>query len=995
MKRTININFDRDIKELLQVEEYDFLHILIQEGHARLNGNDLTINVDLVTKMKEKELRSLDLPSRFNEIFSCKSTGTLLKNSYEIITSFKSHSGKPLGRAEIDGCFVEFGKKRFTLPYEIYKSVQLIDDINEESDTSSKLIKLAQLKEFLSIDNLKSDNVLFNTEVIVADKFTFDLVDEKSFDYVPCFVDLDEGDIVDLLDEQQQKRYGEQFLAYHEVKDKAQVSLNQFVVIPPETKKLLNIVKQTLNSNVSEKRSLFLNPKSYFKEILGDSYDDNNVFIQTENYISKRISHIGVWEPKTQVFLPKGENEWFPKDSVGITLNNQFVFVKTEKIDDVVEKLGQAINQGKSTIQVDGQSINATKENLEIFESVQTKVRENNEKSIKDSYGNEKASPEKVVAIVRDNLEGETYEEVNERGAVEIFIPSILKTKSLYDHQKEGVRWLQESWNNSKRGVLLADDMGLGKTLQTLTFLAWLKELKDSGVVEKLPVLIVGPTGLLKNWQDEHNTHLSGNGLGTLTEGFGSNLSKMRKRGIKYAVDELFNSDWVLTTYDSLALYENIFRRVSWQVIVFDECQAIKNPSSFRTDMAKAMASDFSIGITGTPVENRLSDLWCISDTLFPGLLGTYKSFKDDYEKTDENLQELTYTIKEKEPPPFMLRRMKEDHLTGLTRKDEIIVKEIMPPSQCAIYETVLQSVKTDKYRKAPMLAIQHLKAASLIPEFNNDTSDTEFINSSGRLIALFKILDELKGKEEKVLIFLESRKLQEKLIPLIQRKYNLKEPPLLINGAVSGKIRKSRVDIFQNLPDGFNVMIVSPKAGGTGLTLTQANNVIHLERWWNPAVEDQCSDRVYRIGQKKDVKIFIPMAIHPQEKIKSFDVILHELLTSKRELSRQVIVPTAFTSKDHRDMFERATGKEFEVNDKDPFYKSQKWRDLRYRVLSKYGHKCQLCGATKNQHTLHVDHIKPRSKYPELELDFDNLQVLCEVCNMGKSNRYEDDFRG
>lgn len=134
-------------------------------------------------------------------------------------------------------------------------------------------------------------------------------------------------------------------------------------------------------------------------------------------------------------------------------------------------------------------------------------------------------------------------------------------------------------------------------------------------------------------------------------------------------------------------------------------------------------------------------------------------------------------------------------------------------------------------------------------------------------------------------------------------------------------------------------------------------------------------------------------MAIHPQESINSFDIILNELLAQKRTLSRQVIVPTAFTSADHRKMFEQATGQNFEPKE-DSFYKSKAWLDLRYRVLNKYGHRCQLCGANNSQSSLHFDHIKPRSKYPHLELEFDNQQVLWEKCNFGKSNKYEDDFR-
>ena len=212
------------------------------------------------------------------------------------------------------------------------------------------------------------------------------------------------------------------------------------------------------------------------------------------------------------------------------------------------------------------------------------------------------------------------------------------------------------------------------------------------------------------------------------------------------------------------------------------------------------------------------------------------------------------------------------------------------------------------------------MKAVSIAPDFSEGIDDAEFIASSAKLTELCKILDEIKARQEKVLIFLESRQAQNKLIPLLQRRYALASPPPLINGNVTGEKRKTKVDKFQALPAGFAIMIVAPKAGGTGLTITAANNVIHLERWWNPAVEDQCSGRVHRIGQQKNVNIYLPIAVHP--KFATFDQILHDLLSSKRELSHQVIVPTPFNAEDRQQLFEKAAQCDYEHKE-DNFYHS------------------------------------------------------------------------
>jgi SNF2 family DNA or RNA helicase len=182
--------------------------------------------------------------------------------------------------------------------------------------------------------------------------------------------------------------------------------------------------------------------------------------------------------------------------------------------------------------------------------------------------------------------------------------------------------------------------------------------------------------------------------------------------------------------------------------------------------------------------------------------------------------------------------------------------------------------------------------------------TDTD-VDASARLKASIQILDELHDRGEKALLFVEYLDLQEALIPYLQRRYDLPKPPLRISGSVSGTKRKQKVDEFQSRGQGeFDVMLLSPKAGGVGLTLTAANHVIHLSRWWNPAVEDQCTDRVYRIGQTKTVQVHIPLAIHPRFQEHSFDVNLHALLERKRELSRSVLAPSVATDQDMAHLF-------------------------------------------------------------------------------------------
>ena len=194
---------------------------------------------------------------------------------------------------------------------------------------------------------------------------------------------------------------------------------------------------------------------------------------------------------------------------------------------------------------------------------------------------------------------------------------------ALKTHQLAGLAWLQDAWRQGRPGVLLADDMGLGKTLQALAFLAWLREGMAISVVSPAPVLIVAPTGLLENWREEHDRHLAKPGLGRLLRAYGKDLAQHRivsadgQPGL--APDALRSAEWVLTTYETLRDYDKDFWRVRFAAVVFDEVQKIKTPGIRLTDAAKSINATFTIALTGTPVENRLADLWCIVDTVHPG----------------------------------------------------------------------------------------------------------------------------------------------------------------------------------------------------------------------------------------------------------------------------------------------------------------------------------------------------------------------------------------
>lgn len=313
----------------------------------------------------------------------------------------------------------------------------------------------------------------------------------------------------------------------------------------------------------------------------------------------------------------------------------------------------------------------------------------------------------RIVVLISDNLNSlEFQRDVNARPGQVGLLPKTLCTQ-LYAFQKEGFEWLQALWVNGAPGGLLGDDMGLGKTVQTLAFLAWIRELQSAGQVNHKPILIVGPTGLLRNWVAEHETHLRDDRLGELFEAHGSGIRSLRRTGSRSSelesgvpvldVDLLAKNECVLTTYETLRDYQHSFAKVRWGVVVLDEVQKIKNPTSLVTEATKAMDADFTIALIGTPVENHLSDLWCVTDAVQPGRLGALKDFVNYYlpdgAVDQDRMRELKSLLIEHQPAP-MLRRMKQDHLPGLPEISLHITRSEMPGAQAKAYDDVVAAAR-------------------------------------------------------------------------------------------------------------------------------------------------------------------------------------------------------------------------------------------------------------------------------------------------------------
>ena len=418
----------------------------------------------------------------------------------------------------------------------------------------------------------------------------------------------------------------------------------------------------------------------------------------------------------------------------------------------------------------------------------------------------------------------------------------------LRPYQLEGLNWLYLI-SNLGAGGCLADDMGLGKTIQFIALI-----LHDKSLIKKInPHLLVCPTSVVENWARE-------------IERFAPSLSYFIHHGGDRKNKTLFKKevkkhDIILTTFGIMRKDIDLLKSIYWRSVCLDEAQNIKNPNTKTAKTARMLNADSYFGLTGTPVENHLMELWSIMEFLNPGLLGKQKAFKRNFmipiqeERSYEKEEFLRSLI-----TPFLLRRKKSDPDILPELPEKIEKKEFISISeeQATLYQAVVdESVKLLKEtegieRKGIILAtITKLKQVCNHPA--QFLKDGNFVKKrSGKLLRLAEMLDELFEAGEASLIFTQYVELGKMLRSFIQETFH--KQTLFLHGGISRKARMRMVDKFQNSGSEYPVFILSIKAGGTGLNLTKASRVFHFDRWWNPAVENQATDRAFRIGQHKNV---------------------------------------------------------------------------------------------------------------------------------------------
>jgi hypothetical protein len=946
------------------------LRILVRSGLAVVSGRAVLLGHDQVAALAPAEAQTLAVPPPCPHVLLLESQGAFSEETFSIRMQWIETGGAQVHGLRRTGSLIETSVERFTLREPIYtlvEEVQRLNDLGEAAGSDrtervdARMVQLGRVKEALATatGDASADRYLSQLTIAHATGLGIDTVGTQE---APYFKPLLFGDVPPppgaednedtaperqpLLPQDQARRFTEGLFPRTGAWSHYRLDEGAYVVLDGPVVAALKIVRKVNASDAETRRKFRRDPKSFLLPEVeaaggaGDVLCGGTTFAPEEgSEYGDRVLGIAVWEGKAFSFKIPVTQKWFPSEDGGpgehfstfeVPGAEEPLVVRDADIQSVIDKVQAAKATGAATFSHDGKSYPADRADdvLEALSGVMGTVRPDEKAEPTAGVNKEKEPRRRLVLRVAENEEDLSYlarlrdPDGTLAACQGADVPGLVSTPD--PHQREAISWLQLCFVSGMPGVLLADDMGLGKTFEVLAFLYW---LRHSRATDGRPVLIVAPSKLLDEWKEQIGIHLPPMAFGRPVFAYDRGLRELvLEKGEESElgramldVERLRAADWVLTTYETLRDHEFSFSKVRFRVAVFDEAQKIKSGTSLLNHAAKAQQPDFVVLMTGTPIENSTMDLWTLLDVAWPGFLGVSgKDFVATYGNgSDEQLMEqlklrLTQQVMWGErdavrtTPPVMLRRFKADILVGLPPKDERRWPEEMPPAQVRAYDTVLEQMRAGRLKA--LAALQALRQVCLHPEMRlpRDAADRRaLIEASARFRSLFRILDEARRTERGVLVFVDIRKAQNMLQVMIRDEFRLSHVPDIINGNTPTPAVAEIKKRFQS-GRGFGTLILGPRSAGFGLTLTRATQVVHLNRWWNPAVEDQCSDRTHRKGQTEDVTVHLPIAQHPRLGEESFDFVLDGLLTFKRAQSRRVVVPSAMSEAEFAEFYAR-----------------------------------------------------------------------------------------
>lgn len=922
-------------------------------------SDHLRISHDAAASLSAPAADALGLPRAVDLMLKTDVTGVLGRPDFRLHYEW-SRQGRRATPKRI-GAILKTADGPRRLPLWMKRALDLADTFDASQPVDDHWRALAEFRRAIEPDDmielempenremagLSMTAFLRGLEVRIADRFSISPDSSLGqFEIVPYSGKrLDSDGITDDISESNAELTGEALAVFQHrlhargARPAYQLGNNAYLVIDRGAAPVLEEMTRVQKAPREERRAFIENPRAFITEAVNGHLEQSGAFdglddaeqaemvdaiagpalIESREY-SERVTGVIVYE-RSQAVIEGSGTTWLP-EAFAQHLVEAIQSLPGPDLRDLRDHMAIVLDSGADTpAEIAGEQVQVTPARLAAIDG----EIEQREKSAAQEEEQEVLS-EKDGPIILDTLDN--YDELSWEAHLQPRTPTIPATlpeairTPLHQHQLDCFEWALKAWESGLPGILNADEQGLGKTLQTIAFLTWLKEhMKQPDAAKRGPILVVAPTSLLRNWEQEVETHVEGRGFGTLVRMYGGSLGSQKRRDARGTetqtglpqldlewLEEAFEDGrahryWLLTTYTTLANYQHSLGKVPFAAVVMDEIQNIKNRATLASKAVEAMNADFRIGLTGTPIENAAIDLWTIMDRIAPGCLGSGAEFKARYAVPDaENMAELHARVFKPSgtTPPLGLRRLKDEVAKDLPVKRRFLHPRLMPKVQADAYD-LAQLKLANGGPGAALKMLHHIRSVSVHPGDTGATPPEQFIAKSARLDAVIEILHRVKAANERVLVFIEHRDMQFRFAEIVRHMFGLDQIDV-INGDTPIPRRQEIVNRFQRhmkADGGFDMLILGPKAAGTGLTLTAATHVIHLSRWWNPAVEEQCNDRVHRIGQTRPVFVHIPMALHPELGAHSFDSLLQSLMQRKRKLAEQALWPMGDSTAD------------------------------------------------------------------------------------------------
>ena len=833
------------------------------------------------------------------------------------------------------GCFLFVGESIYRVAGPIYQLLCAIDEFNAlppQSKTAAfSLEKFAVIKELIQQSGAEADQFLSSTHVILPSKVKVDVSfdSENRISLYPQFDGVPEESIREAF-----FRLGDVQRMYELP---SQDGGRKRVVLNEDLMGVLRVMQKVRHVGGESKLQILADPRRAFEGACDLDLLDLSIY-------GPRVQGIGTFHPKRADPYIGGESRriFDRENEPEIGLRYEFpdgssksvAFSTKSELKEFAETVEQAHVASQAFVSFDNAFIPVTEMLRRSLTHLLDRLDTPNEKKPKNRADHQ-------YLLIYTNEEAIDHDEGAQpvTGNLAPVLPHALSPNiEVKPHQRDGIGWLQHLYRNapSRHGCLLADDMGLGKTLQVLAFVAQrLEEIQEQGA-ECEPILIVCPLMLLPTWEREMSTRFTHGGkiFRPLLSLHGQTLTSIRRSpqpGSDLALqaptldlESIRENRVVLTNYETVRNYQYSLAKIRWEMVITDEAQEFKDHTTATSNALKSLYPRFRLALTGTPVENRLSDIWNIMDFLQPGiLLGSHREFVTKYEKPAmsvpiEQRKAVLDALRERlhygRSDAYILRREKI-LLKGLPMKHPPhILTCMITPEQRNLYSDCLARFREPDAETHAFKLLDRLVKLSQHPFLLDNTQCLEllppknYLEASPKLQTVVATVKAIKAAGEKVLVFTRLRLMQDilKLVFDDALKMNVN----IINGSpITGRKyivedRDRLIKEFEGV-EGFNLLILSPDVAGVGLTITGANHVIHYGRWWNPAREAQATDRVYRIGQTRDVHVYYPIDVDPKGELRTFDERLQALLNQKASDARDFLTPIPSEDAMGADMFD------------------------------------------------------------------------------------------